>query len=119
MSLDIFSSAIGKLIRQTQLSCNKYVVSENSYSKNFIHFQEKHPCKIAFLDKVAGYLILMKIFFWEIYEIFRLKMFFREIYEIFRSFHKKHTRKAASAISYHWKMFRLKYIFQKYLNQFF
>ena len=31
------------------------VVSETSYSKNFINFQEKHPGKIAFLSKVAGY----------------------------------------------------------------
>ena len=26
--------------------------------KNFVHFQEKHPPEIAFLNKVAGYLTL-------------------------------------------------------------
>ena len=36
----------------------EYVVSENSCSKNFINFQEKHPHEIAFLNKVAGYLTL-------------------------------------------------------------
>ena len=34
------------------------VVSENSCSKNFLNFQEKHPSEIAFLSKVAGYLTL-------------------------------------------------------------
>ena len=43
---------------ETQKNSNKYVVSENSCSKNFINFQEKHPCEIAFLNKVAGYLTL-------------------------------------------------------------
>ena len=32
--------------------------SENSCSKNFINFQEKHPGEIAFLNKVTGYLTL-------------------------------------------------------------
>ena len=32
------------------------VVSENSCSKNFVNFQEKHPGEIAFLNKVEGYL---------------------------------------------------------------
>ena len=36
----------------------KNVVSENSCSKNFVNFQEKHPGEIAFLNKVAGYLTL-------------------------------------------------------------
>ena len=36
----------------------KYVVSENSCSKNFVNFQEKHPGETAFLNKVAGYLTL-------------------------------------------------------------
>ena len=49
---------------ETQNNCNKYVVSENSCSKNFVHFQEKHLSEIAFLNKVAG------MFFWEIYKIF-------------------------------------------------
>ena len=39
-----------------QRNLKKCVVSENSYSKNFINFQEKHPGEIAFLNKVAGYL---------------------------------------------------------------
>ena len=34
------------------------VVSGNSCSKNFVNFQKKHPPQIAFLNKVAGYLIL-------------------------------------------------------------
>ena len=34
------------------------LVSENSCSKNFVNFQEKHPSEIAFLNKVAGYLTL-------------------------------------------------------------
>ena len=34
------------------------VVSENSCSKNFVNFQEKHPGEIAFLNKVTGYLTL-------------------------------------------------------------
>ena len=34
----------------------KNVVSENSCSKNFVNFQEKHPGEIAFLNKVTGYL---------------------------------------------------------------
>ena len=33
-------------------------ISENSCSKNFVNFQEKHPCEIAFLNKVVGYLRL-------------------------------------------------------------
>ena len=77
---------------EIQKNGNKYVVSENSCSRNFVHFQEKHPREIAFLNKVAGYLTLTEMFFWE-------------IYEIFRHFHKKHPRMAASAISYPWKMF--------------
>ena len=36
----------------------KYVVSENSCSKNFVNFQEKHPREIALLNKVVGYLTL-------------------------------------------------------------
>ena len=45
------------------------VVFENSCSKNFVNFQEKHPREIAFLNKVAVYLTLGML--WEIYEIFR------------------------------------------------
>ena len=43
---------------ETQNNCTEYVISENSCLKNFIHFQEKHPCEIAFLNNVAGYLTL-------------------------------------------------------------
>ena len=32
------------------------VVSENSYSKNFVNFPEKHPAEIAFLNKVKGHM---------------------------------------------------------------
>ena len=31
------------------------LVSENSCSKNFVIFQEKHPLKLFFLNKVAGH----------------------------------------------------------------
>ena len=31
-------------------------VKNNSFSKNFVNFQEKHPGEIAFLNKVEGYL---------------------------------------------------------------
>ena len=34
------------------------VVSENSCSKNFVNFQEKHLSETAFSNKVAGYLTL-------------------------------------------------------------
>ena len=34
------------------------VVSENSCSKNFVYFQEKHPSELAFLNKLEGYLTL-------------------------------------------------------------
>ena len=52
---------------ETQKNGNEYVVSENSHSKNFINFQEKHSHECAFLNKVA--LHLLGMFFWEIYEI--------------------------------------------------
>ena len=45
-------------MKETEKNGNKYVVSENSCSKNFVHFLEKHPHEIAFLNKVAGYLTL-------------------------------------------------------------
>ena len=47
-------------MKKTQKNGNKYVVSENSCSKNFVNFQEKHPREIAFLNKVAGYLTLTR-----------------------------------------------------------
>ena len=43
---------------ETQNNCNKYVISENSCSKRFVHFQERYPCEISFLNKAVGYLIL-------------------------------------------------------------
>ena len=43
---------------ETQINCTKYVISEGSCLKNFVHFQEKHPREISFLNKVAGYLTL-------------------------------------------------------------
>ena len=51
----------GLLNRQKTVSENSVfekVVSENSCSKNFVNFQEKHRSEIAFLNKVAGYLTL-------------------------------------------------------------
>ena len=36
----------------------KCAVSENSCSKNFVNFHEKHPGEITFLNEVAGYLTL-------------------------------------------------------------
>ena len=48
------------------------VVSENSCSKNFVNFEEKHPREITLLNKVAGYVTcFLGVFFWEIYEFFR------------------------------------------------
>ena len=47
----------------------KCVVSGNSSSKKFVDSQEKHPGKIAFLNKGAGYWHLLGMFFWENYEI--------------------------------------------------
>ena len=45
---------------ETQKNDNKYVVSENSCSKYFVNFQEKHPREIAFLNKVTGDLTLTR-----------------------------------------------------------
>ena len=36
---------------ETQNSCTKYVISENSCSKNFVYFQKRHPREIAFLTR--------------------------------------------------------------------
>ena len=77
------------------------VISENSCSKNFAHFPEKHPGEIAFLNKVAGYLTLTG------------NVLLGNLCNFKNSFHKKHLQMVASAISYHWKMFPPKYIFQK------
>ena len=45
-----------KLAKYVMKNRKKCVVSENSCSKNFVNFQEKHPVETAFLNKVAGYL---------------------------------------------------------------
>ena len=47
-----------KLAKHVMKKDKKCVVSENSCSKNFVNFQEKHSGEIAFLNKVAGYLTL-------------------------------------------------------------
>ena len=92
---------------ETQNNCTKYVISENSCSKNFIHFQEIHPPETAFLNEVAGYLTLTG------------KVLLGNLCNFKNNFHKKHQRMAAFAISYHWKMFRPKYNFQKISFNFF
>ena len=74
-------------------------MSENSCSKNFVNFQEKHPCEIALLDKVAGYMTLTGY------------VFLGNLSNFQNSFHKKHPRMPGSAISCHWKMFQPKYIY--------
>ena len=78
---------------ETQKTCTKYVISEKSCLKSFIYFQEKHPHEIAFLNKVAGYLTLTG------------NVLLGNLCNIKNSFHKKHLQMAASATSYHWKMF--------------
>ena len=80
------------------------VVSENSCSKNFVNFQEKHPSEIAFLNKVAGYVTLTG------------NVLLGNLWSFQNSFHKKHLQMPTSAISCHWKMFQPKYIFQKIFN---
>ena len=82
------------------------VVSENSCSKNFVNFQEKHPSKIAFLNKVAGYLTHTG------------NVLLGNLGNFQSRFHKKHPQIPAAAISCHWKMFWPKYIFKKYLIPF-
>ena len=77
------------------------VVSENSCSKSFINFQEKHPSEIAFLNKVAGYLTLTG------------NVILGNLWNFQNRFHKKHPWMPASAISCCLKMFRPKDIFWK------
>ena len=62
------------------------VVSENSCSKNFINFQEKHPGEIAFLNKVAGYLTLTG------------NVLLGNLWNFQNSFHKKHPQMPASEL---------------------
>ena len=78
---------------ETQNSRTKYVISKNGCSKNFVHFQEKHPLKIAFIKKVAGYLTLTE------------NVLLGNLCNFKNSFYKKTLRMQASAISYHWKVF--------------
>ena len=59
MPLHVFSPTnlkMNKWKKQSMLWRNtkECVVSENSSSKIFVNFQEKHPGEIAFLNKVAG-----------------------------------------------------------------
>ena len=72
---------------ETQKNDNKYVVSENSCSKYFVNFQEKHPREIAFLNKVTGDLTLTR------------NVLLGNLWHFQNSFHKKHLQIAASAIS--------------------
>ena len=62
-------------------------ISENSCSKNFVNFQEKHPHEIAFLNKVVGYLRLTG------------NVLLENLWSFQNRFHKKHLRMLASAIS--------------------
>ena len=86
---------------ETQNNCTKYVISENSCSKNFVNFQEKHPREIAFLNKVTGDLT------------FTGNVLLGNLWNFQNSFHKKDLRMTVSGISYNWEMFRPKYIFQR------
>ena len=72
------------------------LVSENSCSKNFLNFQEKHLSEAAFLNKVAGYLTLAG-------------NVLGNLWNFKNRFHQetKHLRMPASAISCHWEMFFL------------
>ena len=62
---------LAKYVMKKLKRIKECIVSENSCSKNFVYFQEKHPSEIAFLNKVAGYQTLTGIVFWKIHEIFR------------------------------------------------
>ena len=86
---------------ETQNNCTKYVISENSCSKNFVYFQEKHSREIVFLNKVAGYLTLTG------------NVLLGNLWNFQNSSHKKTPQMTASAISFYWEMLRPKYIFQK------
>ena len=73
---------------------NECVVSENSCSKYFINFHEKHPSEIAFWNKVAGYLTLTG------------NVLLRNLWNFQKRFHKKHLQMPASAISC-WRPFTM------------
>ena len=62
------------------------VVSEKSCSKNSVNFQEKHPSKTAFLNKVAGYLTLTG------------NAHLGNLWNFQNSFHKKHPQMPASEL---------------------
>ena len=47
-----------KLAKYVMKKLKIIVIFENSCSKKFVHFQEKHPHEIVFLNKVVGYLTL-------------------------------------------------------------
>ena len=47
-----------KLVKCVMKKHKKCAVSENSCSKNFVNFYEKHPVEITFSNEVAGYLTL-------------------------------------------------------------
>ena len=85
-----------KLAKYVMKKHKECVVSENSCSKNFINFKEKHPSEIAFLNKVTGYLTLT----W--------KVLLGNLRNFQNRFHKKYLRMPASAIR---KMFRPKDVF--------
>ena len=76
---------VGKKLKTNVIN----VTSENSCSKNFVHFQEKHRREIAFLNKVGGYLILTGDVLPE------------DLCNFKNSFYKKHLQMVASAISIH------------------
>ena len=82
----------------------KNVVSENSCSKYFVNFQEKHPGEIAFLNKIAGYLTLTG-------NTLNRNVLLGNLRNFQNRFHKKHRRMPTSAISCCWKMFQPKDIF--------
>ena len=90
-----------KLARYVMKKHKKCIVFENSCSKNFVDFQEKHPGEIAFLSKVAGYQTLTG------------NVLLGNLGNFENRFHKKHLQMLASAISCPWKMFRPNFFFPK------
>ena len=80
---------------ETQKNCTKYVISENSCSKNFVHFQEKYPREIAFLNKATGYLT------------FTGNVLLGNLCNYKNSFHKKHLRMATSLKNISFNLFNL------------
>ena len=62
-----------KLAKCVMKKHKKCVVSENSCSKIFVNFQEKHAPEIAFLNKVAGYVCVCVFIFFYREDFFRLQ----------------------------------------------